>query len=453
MAVQWPPDGIWSFHSCGSDGGGGGGVATMAGRRSSTSLVCFLLVLDASTCLISVPLRLPKRSPRGPCCDGAADVRSKTGSAECECVTPTARRHRRSSLKLNSYTDSLYFGEVMFGTPPQTLQIAFDTGSAELWVLRTRFFLKNSTTFWTDGDAMSITYADSSKVTGNRSADTISFGNFTIGNQTFVLITHLTSVYDFIFDGIMGLALEAGFPGMQPPLQYLLQNGMLKDGTFSLYLNGNDSAELAGEITFGGSNPDYHNGDFYYTNLTRQCCWQIAVDGISVARKSTQPCAGGCQALVDSGTTGITGPSEDIKLLHKLIGAQRIGQLFEVNCIVVPTLPSILVTIGGQAFPLQPNQYINNVANVSCVTVFRPLDAQNIWILGTAFLKSYYTKFDLRHRRIGFASLKGGGPLANSSASVEVRPVSSGISWSASAWASITNVRFCLFSCLFIKLL
>jgi len=38
------------------------------------------------------------------------------------------------------------------------------------------------------------------------------------------------------------------------------------------------SADLGGELTLGGSNPTYYEGDFTYVPVTRKVYWQFTID-------------------------------------------------------------------------------------------------------------------------------------------------------------------------------
>ncbi|XP_012892758.1 PREDICTED: napsin-A-like, partial [Dipodomys ordii] len=159
--------------------------------------------------------------------------------------------------------------------------------------------------------------------------------------------------------------------------------------------------EDGGELVLGGSDPDHYVPPLTFIPITKPTYWQIRMQRVQVGTGLTL-CAQGCAAILDTGTSLITGPSEEIHTLHATIGGFPLftGQ-YLIHCSRVPVLPAVSFLLGGAWFNLTAQDYVIQISQGGfrlCLSGFQALDvpppAGPLWILGDVFLGTYLAVFD-----------------------------------------------------------
>uniref|UniRef100_A0A8C7TGB5 Peptidase A1 domain-containing protein n=1 Tax=Oncorhynchus mykiss TaxID=8022 RepID=A0A8C7TGB5_ONCMY len=331
--------------------------------------------------------------------------------------------------RLTNFMDAQYYGVISIGTPPQDFTVLFDTGSSNLWVpsihcsfldvacwLHHRYNSKKSSSYVQNGTKFSIQYGRGS-LSGFISGDTVSVsGLFCVTGQQFGEAIKQPGITFAVarFDGVLGM----GYPtisvrNITPVFDTAMAAKLLPQNIFSFYISRDPSAAVGGELMLGGTDPLYYTGDLHYVNVTRKAYWQIEMNNVEVGNQLTL-CKAGCQAIVDTGTSLITGPVEEVRALHKAIGALPLlmGEYW-IDCKKVPSLPVIAFNLGGKMFNLTGDDYILKESQMGlkiCLSGFMAMDipppAGPLWILGDVFIGRYYSVFDRDADRMGFAPAK-----------------------------------------------
>ncbi|KAM9751152.1 renin [Menidia menidia] len=325
---------------------------------------------------------------------------------------------------LTNYLDTQYFGEISIGSPAQMFNVVFDTGSANLWVpsqscspfstacfTHNRYDASQSHTYVENGTGFSINYASGS-IRGFLSEDVIVVGGIPVV-QVFAEATSLSAM-PFIFakfDGVLGMGYpNVAIDGITPVFDRIMSQHVLKEQVFSVYYSRDPKHSPGGELVLGGTDPNYYTGNFNYVETREMGKWEVTMKGVSVGSEMLF-CAGGCTAVIDTGSSYITGPASSVSVLMKTIGAQPDESGYKVNCDAVTLLPSVTFHLGGHEYSLTHEDYIlwqSQIEGDVCTVTFRGLDvpppAGPIWILGANFIARYYTEFDRHNNRIGFAT-------------------------------------------------
>ncbi|KAK5867539.1 hypothetical protein PBY51_012015 [Eleginops maclovinus] len=326
-----------------------------------------------------------------------------------------------ANMYINNYADTTYYGAISIGTPPQSFQVLFDTGSANLWVdsvyctteacnAHTKFNPQQSSTYSAKGQTFYLPYGAGS-LYGTFGYDTVNVGGIVINNQEIGLSTNEPG-QNFVyakFDGILGLSypsISAG--GETPVMDNMISQNLLGADIFAFYLS--RGGQQGSVLSFGGYDTSLYQGQIYWTPVTSETYWQIGVQGFQINGEETGWCSQGCQSVVDTGTSTLTAPSQYIGYIMQAIGAQQNQYgMYTVDCSQVNNLPTLSFVISGVALALPPSAYINQNGDQYCTVNIAPTylpsrNGQPLWIFGDVFLREYYSIYDRTYNRVGFAS-------------------------------------------------
>ena len=83
---------------------------------------------------------------------------------------------------------------------------------------------------------------------------------------------------------------------------------------FSFWLNRDPEAEVGGEMILGGSDPAYYEGEMIYVDVdSNPGYWKITMEAIvDTTDDEIMGCVGSCVAIVDTGSSLLVGPTEQV---------------------------------------------------------------------------------------------------------------------------------------------
>ncbi len=244
-----------------------------------------------------------------------------------------------------------------------------------------------------------------------------------------------------------------------------MKRQILKKNWFSFYLT-NEDEEAKSKMILGEPKRDHYIGELNWHRVSEESYWQVEMDDIYINSRPINICRNGpCKLVIDTGTSIMTGPSDDLDILLNKIPLE--------NCDEISSLPELGFKIGDLLYTITPQEYIlfsqrtfsnflettkneknlnmnlnsntnnlktknlsetnmhstakvkikeslmlNSLAqkngynikkgkNSMCKRAFMPLDVFEprgpLWVLGDIFLRKYFIVFDRDLKRIGIA--------------------------------------------------
>lgn len=296
--------------------------------------------------------------------------------------------------------------------------MVLDTGSSNLWVpsiecgsiacyLHSKYDSSASSTYKANGTKFEIRYGSGS-LSGFVSQDTMTIGDITIKGQDFAEATSEPGLAFAFgrFDGIMGLGFDTiSVNGIVPPFYKMVEQKLIDEPVFAFYLTDTDGQS---EVVFGGVDKDKYTGKITTIPLRRKAYWEVDLDAISYGEDTAELESTG--VILDTGTSLNALPSQLAEMLNAQIGAKKnyAGQ-YAIDCNKRDSLKDVTFNLAGYNFTLGPYDYILEVSN-SCISTFFGMDfpapTGPLAILGDAFLRRYYSIYDLGAGTVGLAEAK-----------------------------------------------
>ena len=311
------------------------------------------------------------------------------------CATPVALAVPEL-ISFYSANDVGYVANVQIGTPPRNFSILMDSGSSDFWVggeacvtgadsgggcvrmvshpdssnhsnlfpmaQGNHTFLgpKSSSTFRNDTELTWGIIYGTGFVTGSLITDNVRIAGLVMNNYTFGASVAESSEFtdSFTMDGLMGLAKGVISNQRVPtPVEALAQKGLINQAITSYKISRLADGLNDGEITFGGLDQSKFDPSTLVTvdsvdSGDTAGFWEapftVCVDGKSLGLINRT-------AILDTGSTLITAPDDDVKAIHAKIPGSKIDPQDPKNYIIPCTNTAVVsFKFGGRAFDINP---------------------------------------------------------------------------------------------------
>ncbi|KAG6000520.1 hypothetical protein E4U21_005364 [Claviceps maximensis] len=316
--------------------------------------------------------------------------------------------------------DQEYLTPVQIGTPPQQVNMDFDTGSSDLWVFSTETKVEevngqklynpkiSSTAKRLAGLVWSIIYGDGSTSTGNVYTDVVTIGGLQVRNQAVETAVDVSPSFtnDTKNSGLVGLAF--GSINMVKPTKQktFFENAMpsLQEPLFTVNLK----HKADGTYKFGYIDPADHTGPITYSPVnTTDGWWTWTSNGHAFGSGPFKK--QDTVNIADTGTSLMLAPGDVAHAYYKTVKGAR--YTFEQGGYIFPCdakLPDFIFGVGGNETITIPGSYINYAPadGKDCYGGIQSSAWMGINIWGDIALKAALVVFDGGNNRIGWASKK-----------------------------------------------
>jgi saccharopepsin len=193
-----------------------------------------------------------------------------------------------------------------------------------------------------------------------------------------------------------------------PPFYQMIAQGLIDEPVFAFYLGDATTDSEGSEVVFGGVDEAHYTGKVTKIPLRRKAYWEVDLDAITFGKETAELQNTG--AILDTGTSLIVLPSVLAELLNKEIGAKKgFNGQYTVECSTRDGLPDLAFNLAGTNFTITAFDYILEVQG-SCISAFTGMDIKPpvgpLVILGDAFLRKWYSIYDLADNSVGLAKAK-----------------------------------------------
>ncbi|KAJ5356560.1 Peptidase aspartic catalytic [Penicillium concentricum] len=332
----------------------------------------------------------------------------------------TVPAHVHAAASSGSAVTTPEDGDVEYLTPvtigDSTLNLDFDTGSADLWVFSSDLSTSaqsghdiydvSSSGTKLAGSTWSISYGDGSSASGDVYKDTVSVGGVKATGQAVEAAKKISAQFlqDKNNDGLLGLAFSSINTVSPSPQKTFFDNvkSELDAPLFAVTLKHGEP----GTYDFGYIDKEKFTGEVVYADVdSSEGWWTFTADSYKVGTGAAGPSITG---IADTGTTLLLVDDSVVSAYYKKVTGAKDSS--SVGGYVFPcsaTLPDFTVSINGYD-AVVPGEHINyapvTTGSSSCYGGIQSNSGIGFSIFGDIFLKSQYVVFDSEGPQIGFAA-------------------------------------------------
>ncbi|KAI0436100.1 aspartic peptidase domain-containing protein [Xylaria telfairii] len=324
-----------------------------------------------------------------------------------------AKRDSGSVKTTPEQFDIQYLTPVQIGTPAQTLNLDFDSGSSDLWVFSTETPSsstsgqtlynpsKSSTSKKVSGATWSIKYGDGSTSSGDVYHDVVSVGGVSFASQAVESAKKVSDQFaqNSDNDGLLGLAFST-LNTVAPKAEKTFFDNIV-DNLDTAAWTVDLKYHAAGTYDFGVIDDSKYTGDISYVDVdTSQGFWGFTADvnGESV------------DGIADTGTTLAVFPDSVVDAYYQQVdGAENNDDLGGYVFPCDADLPDLTFSPGDAQITI-PGKFINyapaDESGESCFGGIQSDAGQGIAIFGDIALKAAFVVFDQSQGspRLGWAN-------------------------------------------------